>query len=57
MCMLLGAQYPISVEALELLQEATDAAGRQLEVVKVPCPPVLQRTQEEWDTLVSGACC
>jgi agmatine/peptidylarginine deiminase len=55
--MLLGAQYPISVEALELLQEATDAAGRQLEVVKVPCPPVLQRTQEEWDTLVSGACC
>jgi len=47
-------QYAISREALSILSSTTDAKGRRLQVVKLPCPPVLKRTQEEWDTLVSG---
>jgi hypothetical protein len=26
--------------------------SRVLQVIKLPCPPPLHRTQEEWDTLV-----
>ncbi|GBF91832.1 agmatine deiminase [Raphidocelis subcapitata] len=44
-------QYDISREALEVLSRETDAKGRKLEVIKLPCPPVLTRTQEEWETL------
>ena len=37
-----------------MLNSETDAKGRKLEVIKVPCPPVQTRTQEEWETLVGG---
>jgi hypothetical protein len=45
-------QSDISREALALLQQEVDAQGRQLQVIKLPCPPPLSRTQEEWATLV-----
>lgn len=45
-------QRAISQEALAILEAATDAKGRKLKVIKLPCPPPLFRTQEEWDTLV-----
>lgn len=44
-------QHAISAEALAILSEATDARGRRLEVLKVPCPPNLFRSEEEWATL------
>lgn len=44
-------QHAISRRALELLKKETDARGRPLEVVKLPCPPVLTRTQAEYDGL------
>lgn len=45
-------QHAISSEALQLLEQETDAKGRKLQVIKLPCPPPLQRTEEEWNTLV-----
>lgn len=45
-------QHAVSTEALAILEQETDAQGRKLEVIKLPCPPPLYRTQEEWDTLV-----
>jgi agmatine deiminase len=45
-------QHAISAEALQLLEHETDAKGRKLQVIKLPCPPPLQRTEEEWSTLV-----
>lgn len=44
-------QHAISSEALAILERARDARGRRLEVIKLPCPPVLSRTQEEYDGL------
>ncbi|KAF8064532.1 hypothetical protein HT031_003332 [Scenedesmus sp. PABB004] len=44
-------QTAISAEALALLEGETDARGRKLQVIKLPCPPPLHRTQEEWETL------
>jgi agmatine deiminase len=40
-------QYPISREALERLEAATDARGRSLEVIKLPAPGPLTATDEE----------
>lgn len=40
-------QYAISKEALDILSNATDAKGRQLQVIKLPCPPPLYTTEEE----------
>jgi agmatine deiminase len=45
-------QHAISVEALQLLEQETDAQGRKLQIIKLPCPPPLERTEEEWSTLV-----
>ena len=50
-----SVQYAISKEAYEILSKETDAKGRPLQIIKLPCPPPLFRTQEEWDTLVGGA--
>jgi agmatine deiminase len=36
---------------VEILQSSTDARGRQIEVVKVPCPPPMFRTHHEADTV------
>jgi agmatine/peptidylarginine deiminase len=47
-------QHAISSEALQLLEQETDAKGRKLQVIKLPCPPPLQRTEEEWSSLVGG---
>lgn len=44
-------QHAISKQALSILEKETDAKGRALEVIKLPCPPVLTRTQEEFDGL------
>ena len=44
-------QHAISNEALAILERERDARGRRLEVIKLPCPPVLSRTQEEYDGL------
>jgi len=44
-------QFEISQEALQILNQERDAQGRQLQVIKLPCPPVLSRTQEEWESL------
>ena len=40
-------QHAISVEALQYLEGETDAKGRRLEVLKMPCPPPLYITEEE----------
>ena len=40
-------QHAISVEALQYLEGETDAKGRRLEVLKMPCPPPLHITEEE----------
>ncbi len=40
-------QHPISRDALERLQAATDARGRSLEVIKLPAPGPLTATEEE----------
>lgn len=40
-------QHAISVEALDILSKSTDAQGRTLQVIKLPCPPPLHITQEE----------
>ena len=40
-------QHAISVEALQYLEGETDAQGRRLEVLKMPCPPPLHITEEE----------
>ena len=40
-------QHAISVEALQYLEGETDAKGRRLEVIKMPCPPPLHITEEE----------
>ena len=50
-------QHAISKQALELLQRETDAKGRPLQVIKMPCPTPMFRTQEEWDTLVGVGPC
>jgi agmatine deiminase len=47
-------QHAISAEALQLLEQETDAKGRKLQVIKLLCPPPLERTEEEWSTLVSA---
>lgn len=40
---------------MEILESTTDAKGRKLEVIKVPCPPPMFRTHHEADTVdVSG---
>jgi agmatine/peptidylarginine deiminase len=44
-------QHEISTRALEILRREKDARGRDLEIVKLPCPPVLERTQEEYEGL------
>ncbi|KAL6759516.1 hypothetical protein V8C86DRAFT_2573792 [Haematococcus lacustris] len=44
-------QHQISRQALEILQGMTDAAGRTLQVVKLPLPPPLFRTEEECEGL------
>ena len=40
-------QHAISVEALQYLESETDAKGRRLEVLKMPCPPPLHISEEE----------
>jgi len=40
-------QYERSTDAYERLTSATDARGRKIEVLKVPCPPPLFRTYKE----------
>ncbi len=40
-------QHPISRQALERLEAATDARGRSLEVIKLPAPGPLTATDEE----------
>jgi len=35
------------VEALEYLESQTDAKGRRLKVVKMPCPPPLHISKDE----------
>ncbi|KAK9839409.1 hypothetical protein WJX81_000485 [Elliptochloris bilobata] len=40
-------QYERSTDAYERLTNATDAKGRKIEGVKVPCPPPLFRTYKE----------
>ena len=35
------------MEALQYLEGETDAKGRRLEVLKMPCPPPLHITEEE----------
>lgn len=42
-----GVQYEISTRNYEILTNTTDAQGRKLEVIKVPCPPPLFRTYNE----------
>jgi hypothetical protein len=36
---------------VEILENTTDAKGRKLQVVKVPCPPPMFRTFHEADTM------
>jgi agmatine deiminase len=44
-------QYKISREALSILERETDAKGRRFRIIKLPCPPVLTRTKEEYEGL------
>jgi agmatine/peptidylarginine deiminase len=48
-CLLL--QYECSSRNVEILESTTDAKGRKLEVIKVPCPPPMFRTHHEADTV------
>ena len=41
------AQYERSTDAYERLTSTPDAKGRNIEVIKVPCPPPLFRTYKE----------
>lgn len=47
-------QHGISAEALRVLEGETDARGRRLEVVKVPCPAPMYLTEEEAASLRKG---
>ncbi|GAB4816515.1 hypothetical protein N2152v2_003561 [Parachlorella kessleri] len=40
-------QYEISMDAYERLSNTTDAKGRKLKIVKVPCPPAIFRSYRE----------
>ena len=41
---------------MEILESTTDAMGRKIEVIKVPCPPPMFRTHKEADSVdVSAA--
>ena len=42
-----AAQYQRSLEALQVLSASADAAGRPLQVIKLPLPPPLHMTQAE----------
>ena len=44
---ILAAQYQRSLEALQVLSASADAAGRPLQVIKLPLPPPLHMTQAE----------
>ena len=44
-------QYECSSRNVEILEATTDARGRKLEVIKVPCPPPMFRTHREADTI------
>jgi agmatine deiminase len=44
-------QHAISRDALAILEGETDARGRRFEVVKLPCPPALERTRAEYEGL------
>jgi agmatine/peptidylarginine deiminase len=44
-------QYECSSRNVEILENTTDAKGRKLQVVKVPCPPPMFRTYHEADTM------
>ena len=47
-CLLVvAAQYQRSLEALQVLSASADAAGRPLQVIKLPLPPPLHMTQAE----------
>ena len=49
-------QWEISMDAYERLSNTTDAKGRKLTIVKVPCPPAIFRTYKEaGGLLVRGA--
>ena len=48
-------QYECSARNVEILENSTDAKGRKIEVIKVPCPPPMFRTYHEAATMdVSG---
>ena len=47
MHVLAAAQYQRSLEALQVLSASADAAGRPLQVIKLPLPPPLHMTQAE----------
>ncbi|GBF92539.1 agmatine deiminase [Raphidocelis subcapitata] len=44
-------QYECSSRNVEILESTTDARGRKIEVIKVPCPPPMFRTHHEADTI------
>jgi agmatine/peptidylarginine deiminase len=44
-------QYECSSRNVDILESTTDAKGRTLEVIKVPCPPPMFRTHHEADTV------
>ncbi len=43
------------MEALEYLESQTDAKGRRLKVVKMPCPPPLHISKDEADGVAKVA--
>ena len=48
-------QYECSARNVEILENSTDAKGRKIEVIKVPCPRPMFRTYHEAATMdVSG---
>jgi agmatine deiminase len=44
-------QYECSSRNVEILENSTDAKGRKLEIIKVPCPPPMFRTHREADSV------
>ena len=51
----LCSQYERSARNVEILESTTDARGRKIEVIKVPCPPPMFRLHAEADGVDVGS--
>lgn len=51
LCYCVIVQFEVCAQALKVLEASKDAKGRTIEVVKLPLPPAMHYTKEEFQGL------